>query len=190
MRMTTNNFVPAIQTKRLILRGFRADDVAALHTIVRDREVLRYFPRTEPWERERVERWLHSQPTHWETHGFGWYLVEHRTSAQLMGWCGLRVLEDTQEIEVLYLFDKPFWGQGYATEAAQRCVEDGFRHYRLKLIIGLTLLGNIASQRVLEKSGLVFVHQAQYFGVECNRFVIDEARYQIFYNQPATSQGQ
>ena len=100
-----------------------------------------------------------------------------------MGWCGLRVLEDTGEVEVLYLFDKPFWGQGFATEAARRCVEDGFRRAGLKLIIGLTLLGNIASQRVLEKAGLVFVEQAQYFGVTCNRFVIDEARYGESYNR-------
>lgn len=183
--MTESSFIPTIQTQRLTLRGFVPADIPALHKIVSQREVLRYFPRTEPWERERVERWLNSQPVHWQTHGFGWYLVEQQATAQLMGWCGLRVLEDTNEIEVLYLFDKPFWGQGFASEAARRCVEDGFRHYRLKLIIGLTLLGNIASQRVLEKSGLVFVHQAQYFGVECNRFIIDEARYQTFYNQPA-----
>lgn len=179
--MTPNSPIPTIQTERLLLRGFRADDVAALHTILSNRENLRYFPRTEPWERERVERWLHSQPAHWQTHGFGWYLVEQQATGQVMGWCGLRTLEDTGEVEVLYLFDKPFWGQGYATEAAQRCVADGFRRYSLKLIIGLTLLGNGASQRVLEKAGLVFVEQAQYFGVICKRSVIDEARFADYY---------
>jgi len=180
--MLKSDFIPTIQTERMILRSFVPADVAALHKIVSNREVLRYFPHTEPWERERVERWLNSQPGHWETHGFGWYLVEHRVTAQLMGWCGLRVLEDTNEIEVLYLFDKPFWGQGFATEAARRCVADGFHHYGLKSIIGLTLLGNIASQRVLEKSGLVFTNQAHYFGVDCNRFIIDQERAQTFYS--------
>lgn len=180
--MTENVVIPTIQTQRLTLRGFVPADIPALHAIVSDREVLRYFPRTEPWKREQVERWLHSQPAHWQSHGFGWYLVEQTATGQLMGWCGLRELEDTGEVEVLYLFDKPFWGQGYATEAARRCVADGFRRDGLKLIIGLTLLGNIASQRVLAKAGLVFVEQAPYFGVTCNRFVIDEARYGEFYH--------
>lgn len=181
--MSNQHLIPTMQTERLILRGFQPADVAALHKIVSNRENLRYFPRTEPWERERVERWLNSQPTHWQTHGFGWYLVEQQATGQLMGWCGLRELEDTQEVEVLYLFDKPFWGQGYATEAAQRCVADGFRLDGLKLIIGLTLLGNGASQRVLEKAGLVFVEEAQYFGVTCKRSVIDEARFAEYYKQ-------
>ena len=70
--MTENPIIPTIQTQRLTLRGFVPADIPALHTIVSDREVLRYFPRTEPWERERVERWLNSQPTHWQSHGFGW----------------------------------------------------------------------------------------------------------------------
>lgn len=179
--MTENSAIPTIETQRLTLRGFVPADIPALHTIVSDREVLRYFPRTEPWERERVERWLNSQPVHWQSHGFGWYLVEQRTTAQLMGWCGLRELEDTQEVEVLYLFDKPFWGQGYATEAARRCVADGFRRYGLACIIGLTLPGNLASQRVLEKAGLLFANQAQYFSVTCNRFVIDQARFEEYY---------
>lgn len=181
--MSNPDLIPTIQTARLILRGFRADDVAALHTIVSDRENLRYFPRTEPWECERVERWLNSQPAHWQTHGFGWYLVEEQATGRLMGWCGLRELEDTEEVEVLYLLDQPFWGQGYATEAAQRCVADGFRLYGLTQIIGLTLLGNGASQRVLEKAGLIFVEQAEYFGVTCKRSVIDQARYLAFYGQ-------
>lgn len=181
--MASAALTPTIQTERLILRGFRADDVAALHKIVSNRENLRYFPRTDPWAQERVERWLNSQPAHWQTHGFGWYLVEQQTTGQLMGWCGLRELEETHEVEVLYLFDKPFWGQGYATEAARRCVADGFRHAGLETIIGLTLLGNLASQRVLEKAGLVFTNEAPYFGVTCNRFVIDQPRFQIFYEQ-------
>lgn len=181
--MTSATLIPTIQTERLILRGFQPADVSTLHRIVSNRENLRYFPRTDPWTPEQVERWLNSQPTHWQTHGFGWYLVEQQATGELMGWCGLRELEDTGEVEVLYLFDKPFWGQGYATEAARRSVADGFRHYGRKLIIGLTLLGNGASQRVLEKAGLVFVEQAQYFGVTCKRSVIDEARFAEYYNQ-------
>jgi ribosomal-protein-alanine N-acetyltransferase len=177
--MTT---IPTIQTARLILRAFTPADEAPLHAIVSKPQVLRYFPRTEPWPMERVQRWLASQPTHWQEYGFGWFAVEARASGQLMGWCGLRMLEESGEVEVLYLYDEPFWGQGYATEAAQRTVTDGFERYQLAEIIGLTLPGNIGSQRVLEKAGLTFVGQESYFGVTCNKFVLDQIHFQQLKN--------
>lgn len=164
--------IPTITTDRLILRGFTPADEAPLHAMVRKPQVLRYFPRTDPWPLDRVQRWMASQPEHWQEHDFGWWAVEERASAQLMGWCGLRTLESTGEVEVLYLFDEPFWGQGYATEAATRSVQDGLTIYGLTEIIGLTLPGNIASERVLQKAGLHAIGPAPYFGVTCNKFII------------------
>jgi ribosomal-protein-alanine N-acetyltransferase len=114
-----------------------------------------------------------SQAEHWTEHGFGWFALEHRPGGQLIGWCGLRMLRETHEVEVLYLLDEPYWGRGLATEAAKRCVEDGFRVYHLDLIIGLTHPDNRASQRVLEKAGLSFTNRARYFGVDCLRYAVD-----------------
>ena len=166
------SMIPTIQTERLILRGFTAADETPLFNIVNNHNVLRYFPRTDPWSREQVQRWMASQPTHWQEHGFGWFAVEEAATGLLMGWCGLRTLEESEEVEVLYLYDEPFWGHGYGTEAARCCVADGLQQYGLLEIIGLTLPGNIGSQRVLEKSGLLFVGQASYFGVICNKFIV------------------
>ncbi|HRW05020.1 MAG TPA: GNAT family N-acetyltransferase [Caldilineaceae bacterium] len=173
--MTTLAPIPSLQTERLLLRAFTPADEAPLHTILSKPQVLRYFPRTEPWPLERVQRWMASQAAHWQEHHFGWWAVEEPVAGQLMGWCGLRTLEETGEVEVLYLYDEPFWGKGYATEAATRCVHEGLTHYGLPEIIGLTLLGNRASQRVLEKAGLRFIGQAPYFGITCNKFVIQRA---------------
>ena len=62
-----------------------------------------------------------------------------------------------------------------ATEAATRCVEDGFRVHGLDVIIGLTHPDNTPSQRVLEKAGLEFVDRKEYFGMECCRYRLDRA---------------
>ena len=48
----------------------------------------------------------------------------------------------------------PIWGHGYATEAAQAAVEDGFTCVGLKEIVALTALGNRASMRVMERLGM------------------------------------
>jgi ribosomal-protein-alanine N-acetyltransferase len=124
---------------------------------------------------------MDSQQKHWAEYGFGWFALEHREAGRLIGWCGLRVLDETKEVEVLYLLDKAYWGSGLATEATKWCVEDGFRNHNLDLIIGLTHLDNIGSQRVLENAGLKFSERARYFGVDCLRYTIDRQRFQALY---------
>jgi RimJ/RimL family protein N-acetyltransferase len=169
--------IPVAQTARLSLRGFTPDDLQPLHAIVSNPQVLRYLPRTSPWPLDVVQRWMDSQRQHWDRYGFGWFALEHRGTNRLIGWCGLRVLDETDEVEVLYLLDQAYWGEGLATEAARWCIEDGFRNHNLDLIIGLTLPLNVASQRVLEKAGLAFSNHATYFGIDCLRYTIDRQRF-------------
>jgi ribosomal-protein-alanine N-acetyltransferase len=173
--------IPVKHTARLVLRGFTPDDLEPLHTILSVPEVLQYFPRTDPWPLDKVQKWMDSQQKHWIEHGFGWFALEHQDTKQLIGWCGLQNLDDTQEVEVLYLLDKACWGSGLATEAAKWCVEDGFRNHNLDLIVGLAHPDNTASQRVLEKAGLTFSNQARYFGMDCLRYTIDQQQFQAFY---------
>jgi len=175
--------IPVVHTPRLTLRGFRSDDVERLHGILSNREVLRYMPSQEPWSLQAVERWVNSQREHWHKHRFGWFALEHRRECRLIGWCGLRLLEHTEEVEILYLLDEVVWRQGLATEAASRCVEDGFRQHGLDVIIGLTYAENVASRRVLEKAGLLFSNEATYFGIDCLRYTIDRQRFEGFYSE-------
>jgi ribosomal-protein-alanine N-acetyltransferase len=163
--------------------GFRGDDVERLYGILSNSEVLRYVQSQEPWSLEDVERWVSSQREHWCEHGLGWFALEHRQESQLIGWCGMRLLAQTEEVEVLYLLDEAYWGQGLATEAASRCVEDGFRQHGLDLIIGLTYAENVASRRVLEKAGLLFSNEARYFDIDCLRYTIDRQRFEGFYGE-------
>ncbi|MBW7884470.1 MAG: GNAT family N-acetyltransferase [Caldilineaceae bacterium] len=173
--------IPVIHTPRLTLRGYRPTDLAPLQAMVSDRETIQYFPRTEPWPAAVLVRWMASLAEHWETYGYGWFVMADRVHDTTLGWCGLRRLEETGEVEVLYLLGKAYWGQGLATEAARRCVEDGFRRYGMDLIVGLTHRDNTGSQRVLEKSGLVFGEEAPYFGMTLFRHTIDRARFAAVY---------
>lgn len=173
--------IAIVHTPRLTLRGFTSDDLEPLQAILSDRDVLRYFPRTEPWTLEMVEEWVDRHYTHWSDHGFGWFALEHREKNELIGWCGLGVLDDTQEVEVLYLLTKPFWGNGLATEAAKWCVEDAFCNLDLDLVIGLTHPENIASRRVLEKIGMSFTNKARYFDMDCFRYTIDRDQFEAFH---------
>lgn len=161
-----------LTTERLCLRPFTMEDAPALFDIVQEPDVFQYFPTKANWALEKVERYLKHQAQHWETHGYGHWAVTLAASGPLMGWCGLEFLPDTNETEVGYLFSHRFWGKGFGTEAARAAVQFGLRDMGLQEIIGLTDPENIASQRVLEKSGLTFTGRQVYFGMEMFRFAI------------------
>jgi RimJ/RimL family protein N-acetyltransferase len=91
---------------------------------------------------------------HWTERGYGWWAVELKKSGELIGWCGLNHLPDTDEIEVLYLIGEDHWGKGLATEAAFSTVEYAFEVAGLETLVGIVHPENIASRRVLEKIGM------------------------------------
>jgi len=68
------------------------------------------------------------------------------------------------------LLDSPFWGKGYATEAALATLKFGFEHFTLDHIIALVHPENAASRRVIEKCGMDFMDTLQLWGMELIRY--------------------
>jgi ribosomal-protein-alanine N-acetyltransferase len=159
------------------MRGFLPDDLLPLCAILSDREVIRYMPRTDPWPEEVVRRWMNGQDTQWSRHGFGWWALEGKADGQLIGWCGLGTLDETSEVEVLYLLAQRYWRRGLATEAARASLRRGFEEHGMQEIIGLVHPENVASRRVLEKCGLKPVDNVHYFGMELLRFKVRKEDY-------------
>ena len=71
---------------------------------------------------------------------------------------------------------------GLATEAAKYSIEYAFKELGLESVIGLTHPDNIASQKVLQKAGLIFTEEAQYFGMDLYKFLIDQQTYQALHS--------
>lgn len=177
---------PTLTTARLTLRPFAEADVDPLHRILQEEGILRYFPKPEPPERERVERLIAHHLAHWQEHGYGRWAVEPRAESRLIGWCGLEYLPETGETEVGYLLSKAFWGRGLATEGARASVQYGFEHLGLETIVGITHPDNIASQRVLEKLGLSFTNCARYYGMDCFRYAVERSAFETQQCHPPT----
>ena len=169
--------IPTVKTGRLILRPFTEHDAEDLHRILAQEGVLRYFPNTEPPPLDRVQKFIAAQLEHWDEHGFGWWAVEQKPGKEIIGWNGLQYLTDTEEVEIGFLLSKPTWGQGFATEGAREGLKYGFETLGLERIVGIVHPENISSQGVLEKLGLTFKNEAEYFGMEVYRYVIDAASY-------------
>jgi ribosomal-protein-alanine N-acetyltransferase len=164
--------IPTLESDHLILREYSPDDLESFERILRNRNVIKYLPRTDPWSSDVIEKWLLSAKDHWLEEGFGWWILEDKSDQNTIGWCGLRKLKDTGEVEVLYLLSEEYWGRGLATEAAMMSIQFGFQEAGLSEIIGLVIEENIGSKRVLEKSGFVFQDETRYFDIDCLRYKI------------------
>jgi ribosomal-protein-alanine N-acetyltransferase len=176
--VTTDMTIPTLATSRLILRAFTAEDVDPMFRIINEEGVLRYFPGTGSLARDRVQGMIDGLLKHWADRGYGLWAVESPASGELMGRCGLQWLPDTEEVEVDFVLAKPFWGQGFATEAARASVQFGFDQLRLDRIIGIVHVDNEASKRVLEKLGMALLEQKEFFGIECYRLAVDRPAYE------------
>ena len=178
--------IPINPTSRLILRPFSLEDVDAMTRILGQKDVLRYFPRSDPPARDRVEKMIQGLITHWRERGYGLWAVEARSSGELMGRCGLQYLPDTDEVEVDFILGPDFWNKGYATEAGRASVRYGFEVLGIDCIVGIVHTGNGPSQRVLEKLGMVRIEHKEFFGMDCYRCAIDRAGFEARYEGAGT----
>lgn len=159
-------------TARLNLRRFMPADAAALSLIWSDPEVYRYLPFDEPRDVAQAERSIKSIEDHWDQYGYGVWAVCDKTTGALLGYCGLRYLEDVSATEVLYGYAKASWGQGIASEAAQAAVRFGFEQAGLKQLIALAHPENVASRRVMEKLGMSYMGRVFIFGLDAVKYAL------------------
>ena len=106
-------------------------------------------------------------------HGFGRGACILKSTGEQIGFAGLKYLEELGEVDVAYRLLPAYWGQGLATEAALASVRYGFADLGLKRIIGLVMPENIASVRVLEKTGLRYAETITFWGHQFSKYVID-----------------
>ncbi|MBS1911610.1 MAG: GNAT family N-acetyltransferase [Bacteroidetes bacterium] len=163
-----------IRTKRLCLRPYRMQDAPAMLEIFSDPEVTRYLGTGRPIESpeqmaERIERTIEHQ----RVHGFSLWIVEDVATGEILGDCGLKMLDGGPDIEIGYRFRRSAWGQGYASEAALACMKYGTEHLGIRRIVAVVQPGNLASQRVARKLGLVAAGPARYYGSDCIYFSPD-----------------
>ncbi len=169
--------IPTLQTVQVTLRPWNLEDAPRLLEIMQEAEIFKYFPPSTPPTLEKAERYISHQLSHWQKYGYGHWAVTTPAEGQVVGWDGLEFLPETQETEVAYLLSRSARGKGIATEAAQAAVDFGFRSAGLASIIGLVHPENGPSLRVLEKSGLRYIDNKVYFGMEMRRYRIEKGEF-------------
>jgi RimJ/RimL family protein N-acetyltransferase len=137
-------------TSRLIAEKLREDHLADLVALHLDPDVSRYLGGIRA--PEATKQYLAAAMAHWDRHGFGLWAL--RTgSGEFAGRAGIRyaVVEGTPEFEILYTLKRDLWGRGLASEIAVALTGMARAQLRLPSLVGLVVVGNAASCRVLEK---------------------------------------
>jgi RimJ/RimL family protein N-acetyltransferase len=164
--------IPRLDTQRLLLREFIPADLDRLAEMLSNPQVMRFMPGGGPAPRERAAAVLRNSGQEWQERGYGRWAVVPKVEATLIGWCGLGYVPELDEIEVLYLYDQPYWGRGFATEAACASLRYGFETLKLERIIALAVRENVASRRVMEKLGMTYERA-------CHLWELDLVQYAI-----------
>ena len=133
------------------------DDAEAYWPLVSLPEVQRYTGEQAQTSLDAVREILLSRPIRdYSMYGFGRMACIEASSGRLVGFSGLKYLEDLGEVDIGYRFLPDCWGKGYATESAEALIREESRRHGIERIIGLVQPENVASARVLEKLGLAF----------------------------------
>ena len=145
-------------TARLVLRGWRDDDLEPLAALDADPDVMRYIGDGSVRGREETAAWLARSRQHWADAGYGLFAVELRDTGELAGWVGLAVPgflpEVLPAVEIGWRLGKRFWGRGIATEAAREVLRFGFQDVGLDRLVSICHVDNHASARVMTKLGM------------------------------------
>lgn len=150
----------SICTARLLLRDFVADDLGDVHAFRSDPEVARFMD-FRPESVDETRTWLTEAIFHnaqQPRHAYN-LAIMHQDERRVIGWIGIGHSErysSPKELGFGYALHHGYWGQGYATEAADAIVDFGFDTLGGTRISAWCWQENWASARVLEKAGLRF----------------------------------
>ena len=159
-----------LETDRLLLRAPVPGDAEALAPMYADPEVMRYVGDGRTLTQSDTERSVKRMIERWEADGFGLFTTVRQEDCAIIGRVGLLVWNtDTwepttraeaanapSEVEVGYTLGKPYWGRGYATEAAGAVRDYALNELGAERLIALIIHGNTASENVARKLGLEY----------------------------------
>jgi RimJ/RimL family protein N-acetyltransferase len=147
---------PRLRTERLLLRRWLARDRQPFAAMNADEEVMEHFPAT--LSRAESIAMVERTEACFERRGYGLWAVELADEGRFIGFAGLSPVDIpvafAPAVEIGWRLARPFWGQGFASEAAAAAITFGFIERDLKEIVSFTAVGNRRSRRVMERLGM------------------------------------
>jgi RimJ/RimL family protein N-acetyltransferase len=166
---------PVLETERLTLRAPRFEDAEGIAALVNDRRIAENTSRIpHPYGLADARAFLTAANSDDDETSF----LISSPSGGIIGCCGIAKL-DGETPEIGYWLGVPFWGKGYATEAARAVIDYAFGKLGYDTLLAGARVSNPASRRVLEKCGFQWTGVGLYriralaSSAPCDRFRLD-----------------
>jgi RimJ/RimL family protein N-acetyltransferase len=156
---------PVLATVRLRFHPWEPEDFPLLLDLHRDPEVQHFLQMGDPpWDEALLRAKFDGFRADYEAHGWTKFKVLD-AYGNFLGRAGFGCFDETGELELGYSFMQPFWGLGYATEAAGALLNWIYGVAPVDHVIGFAVAEHKASRRVLEKAGMRFTGLHDLHGV-------------------------
>lgn len=162
-----------LETPRLVLRELSQADYSALAAIMQDEQAM--YAYEGAFSDIEIQAWLDKQLMRYQTDGFGLWAVILKESGNMIGQAGItwQNVEGERIPEVGYLFQRAYWGNGYATEAAVACKNYAFDILGFQEVYSIIRDINIPSINVAIRNGMLARKRSirHYRGVDMPHYV-------------------
>jgi RimJ/RimL family protein N-acetyltransferase len=138
---------------------------------------MRHITGGVPWTDEQVRKFVDRQVELYAERGFCRWRVLDPATCELMGFCGVGFWGQELEPEIGWWLAKPYWGRGFATEAAHCALRDIFDRVGLQRVYSVARRENSASRKLMEKLGMRFEKVFEHDGLELVRYEILHTEY-------------
>lgn len=165
-----------LETDRLVLSGWRADQIGDLVRLHGDPIVARYLTgHGNPWSQQEMDAALANWIELFTTQKLGKLRVTRRSDGVLVGRAGYGIYPPTGEPELGYSLYPEFWGNGYAFEAASALRDWIFRETDWDHFIGMADTRNVPSLAILDKIGMTRTRvEVDDLGLRCQFFIYEQ----------------
>lgn len=149
-------FPDTFSTERLRAERLTPEHLAEVRRMHRDPVVMAHLGGVR--DATETAAYLERNLEHWASFNFGLWILYVAGRDAPVGRAMLRHLtvEGVDEVEVGYAFYAGYWSRGLATEVTAACLRLARECLALRTIVAVTSPDNVASQHVLQKSGLAF----------------------------------
>lgn len=144
-----------LETERLYLREMNPSDFESLCKILQDEDAM--YAYEGAFSDSEVQEWLDRQISRYQKWNFGLWAVILKETDEMIGQCGLTMQpwKEDEVLEIGYLFERQYWHNGYATEAAIACKKYAFEKLDADEVCSIIRDSNIASQKVALRNGMI-----------------------------------
>jgi RimJ/RimL family protein N-acetyltransferase len=162
-----------LETERLKIKKLNSRDLPWLIEMRTPDAVNRYLGGPEMQNPEALAARLPFYLECHEKYGFGFCIMELKSTGERVGTSGLQPLEDTGEFEIGYNLSEKYWRQGFGYECAMAWLKYGFETAGLTRIVAVAHPDNIGSWKIMEKCGMRYERTEEHYGMDCVLYGIE-----------------